>query len=387
MMFPALLALALLLPAGEAGATAASPGAAAPASTAAALDDRITLKLEKADLSQVLERLATLLGKTLILQPGTEGLVNLDAKEVPISDVIAGLQTSHGISVRLEGDRMFVTKAGEKPRLGPGKPDDEALSRAFFADSSLPRRAAAEKPKRFGGSFEFRAEGDGGAPAVWEIGQALGTVTLPGCAGPMPVLLFDGDFFDGIPRIVIMGNRRGGPALARIAAPEGTVRLPDCIAPLTVKARDSKEGASKAVPLSQPGAYLLNGQLLEVRADGDEVLSAPRVVLPAGEAGTMESGSQFPGASGALLNQGIRMNVAILSAGDNDALVACSVSVTRDVEPEPGQPPVTIRVARADESLRLAYGKPERVTVSPTYGRGQSALVLELTLEKLPEKR
>jgi hypothetical protein len=385
MMSSALLAVVLALPAEAASFSAEPREAAAPASTVAALGERISLKLEKADLGQVLERLATLLGKTLILQPGIEGAVTLEVRETPVSDVLSGLQTSHALSIRLEGERMYVSKAGEKLRAGPGKPDEEGLSLAFIADTSLPRRLASDKPKRFDGFFEFRVDGAGGS-AVWEIGDTPGTVTLPGCAGTIPVSLLPGDAFDGIPRVVF-GPARGAAALARIVAPGASFRLPECSAPLTIKALESRDGVPKAVPISQAGQYQLTIQILEAGAGGDEVLSAPRIALAAGEVGTVQSGSQRAAASGVLLNQAIRMNAAVLSAGDADALVACSVSVTRDVEPEPGQPPLTIRIARADESLRLSYGKPARITVSPTYGRGHSALVLELTVDRMPGKR
>lgn len=380
MMLSLALALALVLspPAAETEASGALPAASRPR---APLDERITLNLQKADLGQVLERLATLLGKTLILQPGIEGTVTLEARESPVSDVIAGLQTSYALSIRFDGERMYVTKAGEKARAGPEKPDDEALDRAFLSDGSLPRRPAAEKPKHFDGSFEFREEGSGGS-AVWEIGS-LATVTLPGCSVPLPVILIPGDTFDGIPRVVF-GPGRGTAALARIVAPGATIRLPECSAPLTLKALGSRDGASKAVPVSQAGQYLFTVQILEAGAGGDEVLSAPRIQLPAGEVGGIQSGSQR---AAGLLGQSVHANVAVLDAGETNALVACSISVTRDVEPGPGQPPVTIRIARADESLRLSYGKPERITVAPTYGRGHSALVLELTLDRMPGKR
>lgn len=376
------LALVLAPPVAEpesSGAPSAASG------TRALLDERITLNLQRTDLSQVLERLAILLGKTLILQPGIEGTVTLEVRDTPVSDVLAGLQTSHALSIRLEGERMYVTKSGEKARKRPGKPDDEALDRAFLSDGSLPRRPVTEKPNHFDGFFEFREEGAGGS-AVWEIGGSLGTVTLPGCAGPLPVILLPGDAFDGIPRVVF-GPARGAAALARIVAPGASFRLPECSAPLTIKALESRDGIPKAVPISQAGQYLLTVQILEAGAGGDEVLSAPRIALAAGEVGTVQSGSQKAAASGVLLNQAIRMNAAVLNTGNADALVACSVSVTRDVEPEPGQPPLTIRIARADESLRLSYGKPARITVSPTYGRGHSALVLELTVDRMPGKR
>lgn len=376
------LALALAPPAAEPGASG-SPSAAS--GTQAALGERITLNLRKADLGQVLERLATLLGKTLILQPGIEGTVTLDARETPVSEVIAGLEASHALSIRLQGDRMFVTKAGEKLRVGPGKPDENGLDVAFLADASLPRRLASDKPKRSGGFFEFRDEGTGGS-ATWEVGDTLGTVTLPGCAGPIPVSLLPGDSFDGIPRVVF-GPAGGAPALARIVAPGASFRLSECSAPLTLEALGPREGVPKAVPLAQAGQVRLTAEIIEAGADGDTVLAAPRIAVSVGEVGTIQSGSQRAAPTGVLLTQAIRMNAVVLSAGDSDALVACSVSVTRDAEPEPGQPPLTIRVARADESLRLDYGKPARITLSPTYGRGRSALVLELTVERVSRKR
>lgn len=383
-MSPLALALALVLAPPAAGPEASgSPSAASGA--LAPLDEKITLNLRKADLGQVLERLATLLGKTLILQPGIEGTVTLEARETPVSEVLAGLQASQALSIRLQGDRMFVTKAGEKLRVGPGKPDESGLDVAFTADTSLPRRLVSDKPKRSGGFFEFRDEGAGGS-AVWEVGDTPGTVTLPGCAGPIPVSLLPGDAFDGIPSVVF-GPARGTRTLARIVAPGASFRLPECSAPLTLKALAPREGVPKAVPVSQVGQFQLTAQILEAGADGDMVLAAPRIALAAGEVGTVQSGSQRAASTGLPLIQAIRMNAAVLSAGDADALVACSVSVTRDVEPEPGRSPLTIRIARADESLRLDYGKPARITVSPTYGRGHSALVLELTVDRIPAKR
>ncbi|MCM3878265.1 MAG: hypothetical protein NEA02_17840 [Thermoanaerobaculia bacterium] len=384
MISPLVLALALVLapPAAEPEASGA-PSAASGAR--AQLDEKITLNLRDADLSQVLERLATLLGKTLILQPGVGGTVTIEARETPVSDVIAGLQASHALSIRLKGDFLYVSKAGEQLRSGPGKPDEDGLNAAYLADRSLPRRLASDKPRRSGGAFEFREEGTSGT-AAWEIGATPGTVTLPGCAGPIAVSLLPGDAFDGVPRVVFAPSR-GGSAPARIVAPGATFRLPECSGPLALGALDSRDGIPKAVPLSQTGQFQLTARILETGANGDEVLAAPRIQLPAGEVGTVQAGSQSETRSGAALNQNIRMNASVLAAGDADALVACSVSVTRDIEPEPGQPVLTIRIARADESLRLAYGKSERVTVSPTWGRGHSALVLELTVERVPAKR
>ncbi|MEO8585957.1 MAG: hypothetical protein ABI584_07330 [Acidobacteriota bacterium] len=384
-MIPSLalaLTLALASPAAEPEASGAPPAASG---ARAHLDERVTLNLHEADLGQVLERLATLLGRTLILQPGIEGTVTLEARESRVSDVIAGLETSHALSIRLDGARMYVTKAGEKTRTAPGKPDEEALDRAFLSDGSLSRRPAAEKPNLFDGSFEFREEGSG-TSAVWEIGGSLATVTLPGCSVPLPVILLPGDTYDRVPRVVF-GPPRGTAALARIVAPGARFRLPECSAPLTLQALGSRDGASKAVPASQTGQFLLTVQILDAGAGGDEVLFAPRIQLVAGAAGTLQSGSHETAAAGVLLDRSFYTSVAVLDAGDTDALVVCSISVTRDVEPGPRQPPVTIRIARADESLRLSYGKPERITVSPTFGRGRSALVLELTLERPAEKR
>jgi hypothetical protein len=238
------------------------------------------------------------------------------------------------------------------------------------------------KPKRFAGSFEFR-DGAGGS-AVWEIGGISGTVTLPGCARPMPVILLPGDAFDGVPRLVFSPPARGAAALARIVAPGATVLLPDCSSPLSIKALDTTDGVSKAVPLSQAGPYALTARILEAGPRGDEILSEASARLTGGQASTLETRAAIPGVP---LGQGIRMSFAVVAAGDDDALLACSLSVTRDVEPAPGDPPVTIRIARADESLRLVYGKPERITVSPVYGGGRSALVLEVTLGRIPAKR
>lgn len=375
------LALGLAPPAAGPAASGAPPAATG---TRALRDEKITLNLKDADLGQVLERLATLLGTTLILQPGIEGTVTLEARETSVSEVIAGLQTSHALSILFKGEFLYVSKAGEKLRV-PGKPDEEGLNVAYLADKSLPRRLASEKPKRFSGAFAFREEGTGNVVS-WDIGDTPGTVTLPWCAGPIPVSLLPGDAFDGIPRVVF-GPARSDSAPARIVAPGAVFRLPACSSPLALTALDSRDGVPKAVPLSLTGQFQLSAKIVEAGPDGDEVLAAPRIQLAAGEAGTIQSGSQYETRSGAPLNQAIRMNASVLSAGDTDAFLACSVSVTRDVEKAPGQPPLTIRIARADESLRLAFGKPERVTVSPTWGRGRSALVLELTVDRVPAKR
>jgi hypothetical protein len=253
------LALALALALAPLAAEAEGSGAPSAASgTRALLDEKITLQLEKADLGQVLERLATLLGKTLILQPEIEGTVSLEVRETPVSKVLAGLQTSHALSIRFEGERMYVTKAGEKAR-GAGKLDDETLDRAFLSDTTLPRRPTAEKPKPFDGAIEFRD--DAGGSSVWEIGAAPGTVTLPGCARPIPVSLLPGDAFDGVPRVVFGPSR--GEGLARVVAPGGTVRPPDCSARFALEARASRDGVSKAVPVSQAGQYQLGVRILE----------------------------------------------------------------------------------------------------------------------------
>jgi hypothetical protein len=83
----------------------------------------------------------------------------------------------------------------------------------------------------------------------------------------------------------------------------------------------------------------------------------------------------------------VKMTGLIIDRTANDVLIALSTTVDREVQPAPGEPVVVIRRAESDESLRIPFGKTERVTISPTYGRGGSALVLVLTvtpIEKPP---
>jgi hypothetical protein len=364
--------VALALPPGPPPDTGRAPAASANQ----LLDEKITLSLKEADLGQVLDRLATLLGKTLILQPGIGGRVTLEIRETKVADVLAALEADHGLTVKLEGDRMYVTRAAEKAPAGAGNPDADTLDRAFLADDALPRRPASETPPQFEGAFGFRGEA-GARAAAWDIGGSLGTLALPGCSSEVAAVRLPGDLFDGVPRVALAP---AGARLARIVAPGGNVRLPDCAGSFTLEALTSPEGASTPAPAARGGVLRLGVEVLEASAGGDEVLAAPHLRLAAGEVGTMQSGSRRPGGAG---GQTIHMSFAVLDAGTADALVACSISVTRDVAPAPGSPLVTIRVARADESLRLEYGKPARVNVSPTYGRGLSSLVLALTLERL----
>ena len=91
-------------------------------------------------------------------------------------------------------------------------------------------------------------------------------------------------------------------------------------------------------------------------------------------------------AGGLSLSQTVQAAFVVVDANEKRATVAVSSTVLREVDPRDGGQAVTIRIAHSRESASLAFGKSQRVVLSPTFGRGGSALVLDVVIERLPGK-
>lgn len=392
MKIAALLLVALVAPSLPAAAAAPSPATSV---QAARLDDRVTLNLADASLKDVLQRVAELLGVTPIFYPGLESLksVTLDVRSLPIRDILHELEKSHGLSILVTNDRMVVSRAGAAGRFRLEKLDDEAFDREILADASLPQRKQGPPPRPPRRLMEFRSAGPGQPSAVLLLESRPHRVTLPGCSGPTTLIALPRDSFDGIRRLAIKNESSGGPP-ARIVTPgqrDGEpgrpFRLPECAFDLTVAEGGSVgEPAAAVPPVASAGTYLVTLRLIEVGNYGETAWAGPMEFegrldesflarWGAANPRTIESGKH--------LVTGVQIGGAVLEMSDTNASVALWVTVTRDVAGPQGEV-VTVRAARVEQSLRVDLGQPQRLTVSPTYGRGRSALVLELTVERAP---
>jgi hypothetical protein len=113
---------------------------------------------------------------------------------------------------------------------------------------------------------------------------------------------------------------------------------------------------------------------------GETVLSAPALAAPANLVAASRSRSERPQPDGPPLATDTWISLVVLDSTETEALLALTLTMTRD-EPSPfGER--TVRVAHQEQSLWLRLGEPTRSTVSSTYGKGRSALVIETTVEK-----
>jgi hypothetical protein len=371
-LLAALLAMAPVLP-GGAAPTSAPHTAAAPA------DEKVTLNLKDADLTKVLENFATLIGVTPIIAPGVGGTVTLEA-HASIPELLRDLERSFQITIRIADGRMFVSKAAEPP----SRLDDDAADLRYLANVALPRRPTAAAPKRFDGDVEIRASA--GESRIYSLASA-GGVTIPGCPSGLAILPLPGDRFDGLPGLVLKGEGILPRVLSLSLDEFVPVELPGCPGPISLRLQPSSARAIAPVPLRAFGQFQIQLQILDVGAHGETVLSAPRVQVEGGEPATMQSGTTRRSSSGIALMQTVQAALAVVDASEEQATVALSSAVLRDVDPKDGGSPVTIRIARARESARLAFGKAQRIVLSPTFGRGDSALVLDVMIERAPERR
>ena len=292
MMTASILAAFLAAAAGPAGNAAAS-GAPASASPG---DEKITLNLRDADLKNLLEKLATVIGVTPIIAPGVGGTVTMSVS-APIPEILRSLERDFQITIRVADGRMFVTK----PSAPPQALDEDAADLRTRADSSLPRRPAAAIPKRFEGAVEFWS--GTGPSVVYSLAAPAGAISIPGCPSGFLLFTTPGDRFDGLPGLILKGSsilpRQFEPALEEAVSAE----VPGCAGPLFVRLRASNAGAVAPVPLTPFGEFRIEVRILEVGAEGETVLSEPRLQVAGGEAAAIQSGSARRSPAGLTLEQ------------------------------------------------------------------------------------
>lgn len=365
---------------------AATPGlsgvAAASAAAAVPTDEKVTLSLKDADLTKLLENFATLLGMTPIIAHDVRGTVTMDA-HASIAELLHNLERDFQLTIRVADGRMIVSKAaGPPPDL-----DGDAADLRYLADTSFPRRATAMAPKRFGGSVEFRTTA--GASRIYSLARS-GGLSIPGCPSGVAMFPLDEDGIDGFPALAV----RAEGILPRILSPSldetALLEIPGCSGPVSVRLQPSNPGDLSAAPLPNFGEFVIQPYFIAVTIKGEEAeeaLSAPRIQTLGGETAAVTSTSDRDTGSSLLLHETIQTAVVIVDASEKDATVAISSAILRDVDPKDGSAPVTIRIARARESARLAFGKTHRIVLSPTFGRGDSALVLDVIVERAPARR
>ena len=370
-----LAALLATMPAGakEPADAGASPRTADPAG------EKVTLSLRDAELTKVLENIATLMRVTPIIAPGVSGTVTMDTS-APIREILRDLEKSFHLTIRIADGRMNVSRSAvPMPSF-----DDEAADARYLADPALPRRPVAAVPRPFDGAVEIRTTT--GEFLTYSLATP-GGISVPGCKFGLSILSLAGDRFDGLPALVLMGDgilpRLLSPSLEETAS----AVLPGCPGPLSIRLSASSAGAAAPTPLPPFGDFQLQIQITEVSARGEDVLFAPRVQTHGGESAAMQSGSTRRTLAGLTLLQSIQTALVVVDANEKYATVALSGSVLRDVVPGDGGPLMTIRIAHARESGRFEFGKSQRIVLAPTYGRGDSALVMDVVVERTPARK
>lgn len=359
-----------------------------PAPRTATRGEPLTLRLKDADLRATLELLAQLLGKTPILDPAISGTVTLDVVDAPVAEVVRTLERSARARIRIEGNVLRVTR--DEPAPAPGV---TAFDRALLADPGIARRPAGPLPAREATRFELRAVRDEREPRVLVVGDgAARSFTLPGCRGPILVASLGADPFDQRTRLAFFGPPApGDPRLARVVVAEAPDGAPS---PFPLEGCDgerrlvegSRPGAAEAAFTAAPrgdDALFIRMELLEVGGGREETLTAPAVQVRAGDGWGVRTSwdpSERPTA------ETIVLSGVAFESGVEEVVLAVHASVTREIEAPSGER-LLVRTAHGATSFPLRLGGPERWTLSSTWGRGKSALVLSIAAERVSRRR
>jgi len=368
----------VILPVLVAAALAGAPAveaAPAPAPIETGVQDRldvpIALKLKDASVVDVLEKMADLLGVTPILDPGVGGRFSVEISNVPLRKALEMIGQAANVDVTVTPKVLRVrAKAGAK------------------AAGAAPPPTTAPGSVPLGGVLRFWLDGTGEPPVTVRVPDFVGRVDVPGCAEALTLgrLGAYGGATVGVALAAV--DRSGGGAKGRIlgeAAASGTkVWLAGCDPRLLVEVGDPLPGAVVKEPLrvAKPEPLVLTMKLLERTEDGEESLSEPRVAFRSDsgfstksgfEAGPKDAFSQVAEIHGLPLD---------LRAEDESLLFAVFAAVTRT--PAAGGASL---VARRAETFRLQMGKPLRWTIDSSWDGGRAAIVLELTVDRMPARR
>ena len=77
---------------------------------AASLEDPISLSVENAPTGAVLQSIAQLSGRSLILDEPASGTLSLELHEMPLSQALETVTRSQGLCWKLEGDTLWVAR-------------------------------------------------------------------------------------------------------------------------------------------------------------------------------------------------------------------------------------------------------------------------------------
>lgn len=397
-MRAALVLLATLLAAPSARAASLSDGASSPPpDRKEILRTPIDIELKGASLKDVVEKIAILLEATPIVAPGVEGRIDVRFTATPLSKVLDALMAASGTTIRLAGDRLYVYPAGNGERTPLS---DEDLDRKLLADRSLPRRPAGEAARKSTNVLEFRADEPDAETVTYRIDRHA-VLALPGCfhtvtpLSGVEVVPLGGDPFDGSKRLAFFEwdaprTSEGLPDRIRIVSVpgDGTPALPalslsGCRSPYLIRARSDGPAQEPLARLYSARQFMATMAILEVGPEGERALSSPRIQTVENVMATVMTGSQRLSASGASLETRTRVEFTPVASSGDEAWLAVVATISRDVEPAAGAPPVRIRVASAAETLRVRLGETETVVLSSTYGQGESALILTVKVEEV----
>lgn len=372
----------LLLAAGP--ACAADPGTSAAAFDRSRLDETITIDLKEAQLQAVLDLVAKVLHVTPVIDPAAvdRKTVTLSLQTAPVRAVISRLESEFFLTIRFEGDRMLVR---EPLRPVKKSAEDEASEDArLLADRSIPRRPQGSWPPTRPRQFELRLSEPGRVPSVFHLEEGLATFTLPGCSAPLTVSVFGPDAWDLEPRIAFVQKP---PDLARIGSPSKPAHVAGC--PAEVEFRQLETPVpSPQEPEIRPSAgnLILTAGYYEVRPEGEVRLGVGHYAIPGGQSfsssmhfGMVPGGATVPRTS-------FYYTGTVLALDQDSATVAFIATATRDLDSSDGSGRVTLLLGRTEQTMKLHLGRKERVTLSSTYRGGNSALVVDVEVERSPKR-
>lgn len=368
MILPLLLAstLAAATPAPEPVAEpAAAPFAAAVEKPG--LDEPITLNLKDADVGDVLEKLAELIGVTPILDPDVRGRrVDIELRGVPLGKAIELLGSAAKVEISVSGKFLRARSKGAATAVPP--------------PPARPR--AAEAPD----VLLFRLDGSTERPVAVRLPVQVGRVRLPGCGEPVVIgrlgpyggraswIAFASKISQGGRP---MGRILGGSAIRGSRSPRPG--LPGCDPRLIVEDGEASAGLTPIDTelLEKREPLIAEFRLFEITEETEEILVEPRIAFRSDSGFSVRSGftASVPGER----EQEIVIHGASLGTTADGTLLAVHVGITRNRSASEGGGALE---AQRAESFWLRDGSRTRWTVDSSWDGGRAALVLEVTLTR-----
>lgn len=160
------------------------------AASSEALDPKepVTLDLRDAKLTDVITTLGAMANLTVVIEPGVEGKVTVQAERVPFEKILEMLSLQNRISLRIEGGKLVASRVKEVAAAAPALSEEfRAAPRILLADYA----SAAANPPPLLISTKWNGEEKCAIAKVGNEGGGLLEIPLSKTGGPETLVVAD----------------------------------------------------------------------------------------------------------------------------------------------------------------------------------------------------